>query len=120
MSSRRLARAGVGRASGEGGGIPTPLRSRHDPLWDDPTAVVALARSHGLRLSPRNGRSVEAAPWWARFDAFREAWCEANGLMHPQYPHTLDYRRAAESGIDMSASSRYRLAPNDGRNLPRD
>jgi len=100
-------------------GVPVELTSRHDPLWDDPAAVAALARLHGLPLSPRFGKSLDALPWWARFDAFRAAWLEANGLMHPLYPHTPDWRRAEEAGVDMSASSRYRLQPNEGRDVPR-
>lgn len=102
------------------GGVPVELASRHDPIWEDARAVEALARTHGLRLSPRFGKSLATIPWWARFDAFRDAWLEANGLMHPLYPHTPDWRRAAEAGIDMSSSSRYRLRPDEGRGLPQE
>jgi len=41
----------------------------------------------------------------------------ANGLMSPEYPQNLDRRRATAAGVDMSASSRYRLQPNEGRDV---
>jgi hypothetical protein len=120
MSRRRLARSGRPQAARERAGLPDALRDHRDPLWHDAEAVADLARAYRLTVTDPRYRSLAVTPWWARFDAFRRAWCEANGLMNPRYPQTLDYRRAAEAGIDMSASSRYRLAPNGGRNLPRD
>ena len=103
------------------GGLPVELTSRHHECWEDPAAVARLAAAHGLTLTMRHqDRSLTTAPWWARFDAFRDAWCKANGLMNPQYPQTLDWRRATAAGVDMSASSRYRLRPNEGRDVARE
>lgn len=109
MSSRRQARAGTLVADARREGLPPALASRHDPLWADPEAVVDLAAACRLDLRPDQWRTVAAAPWWARFDAFRDAWCRANGLVHPQWAPRLDFTRAREAGIDMSSSSRYRL-----------
>ena len=39
--------------------------------------------------------------------------------MSPEYPQTLDWRRVTAAGIDMSASSRYRLQPNEDRDVPK-
>ena len=80
--------------------------------------MAALADRYGLTLSLRYQRTLTTAPSWARFDAFRDAWCRANGLMHPLYAHTLDWRRAAAAGIDTSSSSRYRLQHNEDRDVP--
>ena len=101
------------------GGLPVALASRHDPVWEDAAAVARLVAAHGLTLAMHHHGTITAAPSWARFDAFRVAWCEANGLMHPLYAHTLDWRRAAAAGIDTSSSSRYRLRPNEGRDVAR-
>jgi len=91
------------------GGVPVELTSRHHPVWADPAAVARLAAAHGLTLRIHHHGTVKAAPWWARFDAFRDSWCEANGYMSKDYPNTFDWRRCREAGLDMSASSRYRL-----------
>lgn len=117
MSSRRLARAGKTTVAPERG-TPAALSSRDDPLWQDAEAVRRLAEIHGLTLDAgyarRHARGrpedpVHAAQPWERFDAFRVAWCRANGLMHPVWKDSIDYQRAQDAGIDMSASSRYRL-----------
>lgn len=102
------------------GGLPVELTSRHHECWEDPAAVARLAAAHGLTLAMHHHGALTTAPWWARFDAFRDAWCKANGLMNPQWPETLDWRRATAAGIDMSTSSRYRLQPNEGRDVPRE
>lgn len=91
------------------GDVPAALRDRHDPLWTDPDAVGDLAAAYGLSLDLRRNGGLTRAPWWARFDAFRDAWCRANGLTHPTWTDALDYRRAREVGVDMTSSSRYRL-----------
>jgi len=106
MTARRAARAE--RQIG-GGTVPVELTSRHHPVWEDPAAVARLAAAHGLALTTHNHGTIATAPSWARFDAFRATWCEANGLMNPLYAQILDWRRAEAAGIDMSSSSRYRL-----------
>lgn len=111
MSSRRQARAGVVRAAERRSGLPAALTDRHDPLWTDPKAVQALADTYRLHPHDRRYPSLAAAPWWARFDALRDAWCKDNGLMSDRWPNTIDWRRAREAGIDLSSSSRYRLRP---------
>jgi len=110
-SSRRAVRAGTAGATSRRAGLPVELTSRHHECWEDSAAVAALADRYGLTLNLRYQRTLTTAPWWARFDAFRVAWCEANGLMSPLYAHTLDWQRGRAAGIDMSSSSRYRLRP---------
>jgi aminoglycoside phosphotransferase (APT) family kinase protein len=111
VSSRRLARAGIAQREERKTGMPVELGDRHHELWRDSGAVARLVYDCGLELSAQVSLrgSLERAPWWARFDAVREAWCRANGLMHPQWTQTIDYHGARQAGIDMSSSSRYRL-----------
>lgn len=90
------------------GGVPMELTSRFHPLWEDPDAVEALAVEHGLMLDPGQFEWT-SAPAAVRFDAFRRSWCEAQGLMHPKWPTSLDHSRVREAGVDTSGSSRYRL-----------
>lgn len=108
MTSRRDARRRPSATSPDS--LPVALRSRRDPLWADADAVADLAASFRLHLRPGRWQSLEAAPWWARFDAFRDAWCRDNGLMSHDWPNTfVDWARMREAGIDDSSSSRYRL-----------
>jgi len=91
--------------------MPAELGDRHDDLWRSAEAVAQLLKDCRLDLPPLASERVSLVktPWWARFDAVREAWCRATGLMHPRWADSIDYRRAREAGIDMSSSSRYRL-----------
>lgn len=91
------------------GGVPEALGSRDHPAWEDAREVVALSAAFGLAVRCPRGESLQEAPAWARFEAFREAWCVANGFMHPRWAELIDYRRAREAGIDTSSSSRSRL-----------
>lgn len=92
------------------GSIPPALTSMHDPTWKDAAAVEHLVAACGIDLRLVNyGGRIPDAPWWARFDAFRHAWCTANGYMNPRWDNTLDYARMREAGIDDEATSRYRL-----------
>ncbi|MGO1318007.1 MAG: hypothetical protein ACTMIR_13360 [Cellulomonadaceae bacterium] len=96
-------------------GVPAPLTDHQHPVWHDPDAVAQLFMDY--RLEPKAGygsTSSETTPWWSRFDAFRSAWCLANGLNHPQWPHLIDYQRAREAGVDMHSTSRYRLRADRG------
>ncbi|EYR63270.1 hypothetical protein N866_01785 [Actinotalea ferrariae CF5-4] len=89
--------------------MPPALRDRLDPVWADHAAVSELVAAYGLTLSLRGASLLRAAPPWARFDSFRKAWCQANGLMSDQWPDRIDQRRARAAGVDLSGSARYRL-----------
>lgn len=110
MSSRRAARAGIDRRVARRDGLPVELSDRHHPVWKDAAATQQLLDDLGLAVSDRRRRrSLSELAWWARFDAVRDAWCRANGLMHPQWVDNIDNRQARRVGVDMSSSSRYRL-----------
>lgn len=113
MSSRRLARAG--KVSRSATGVPPALASRNDPIWEDERRVQALARAHGIgslvyyeprfiRLTPPRHASHPNA--WTRFDAFRHAWCMANGLERTDEfgRGCVDPAKARALGIEMSTS----------------
>lgn len=90
------------------GGVPAELTSRLHPVWSHPGAVEDLAAQLGVRCRVDQGLDAGAAA--NRFDAFRRAWCENNQLMHPKWPANIDFARARDAGVDMSGSSRFRLA----------
>lgn len=94
-------------------GLPIELTSRHHEAWKDADAVDALIELYNLEVVTRTRLSIAASTWWDRFDAVRDAWCRANGLMDPTWHSGVDHRRAREAGIDMSSSSRYRLRGPD-------
>lgn len=82
---------------------PVELGSRFHPVWSDPSGVAALGARYRLPLAV--GRDW---PAWKCFDAFRQSWCEANGV-ESVYPGRFDFSAARELGIDVSGSARYRL-----------
>lgn len=100
-SRRRLARAS-GQAA-KAGLPPTELSNRHDPLWSNTGEVAGLVDRYGLSL-------VVDPSWkaWKCFDAFRQAWCEANGL-GSRFPGRFDRDAALALGIDVSGSARFRM-----------
>lgn len=91
------------------GDLPPELTSRHHETWTDARAVEALFEAFGLEAPPHARQGVAGMAWWARFDAFRVAWCQVNGLMDARWDGRIDLGRCREAGVDTSSSSRYRL-----------
>ena len=91
------------------GGVPAPLRDHLHPTWRDPVAFQALCVELRIRCRGSLYPDLDRAPWWARFAAFRDAWCVANSYQHPTWDGLIDYQRARSAGIDMHSTSRYRL-----------
>jgi hypothetical protein len=91
------------------GTVPEALTDLHHPTWTNLDAYNQLCADTGIDPRTPGNSKPKRAPWWARFTAYRRAWCLANGYGHPVYLGTIDYPRATAAGIDTSSTSRYRL-----------
>lgn len=90
------------------GAIPEPLTDHQHPTWRDPAAYAALCAKHAVRPNLSLYRGPAAAPWWARFAAFRHAWLLKNGF-ESTWPGLIDHERARTTGIDLVSLTRHRL-----------
>ena len=92
-------------APAKAGAVPRALTDHDNPLWTDQAAFLALCDTTGIQLNP----DLATGPWWARFDAFRTAWCRFNGITNPTWPNLIDYQRAVSAGVDLRSLTRHRI-----------
>lgn len=115
MSARRAARAAA--TKNVAAGVPVELADPDHRVWRSAEDTAALAAAYGLPYTEPEP-SIVRDPYWRRFDAVRDAYCAAHGLMSETYKASPDWHRLRAVGIYASHRAPRFVTMLDGTVVP--